>query len=1003
MSSFKKLTNTPSEASFDLGAELAQDKVSINTDAPAYPWRYEPVSFEEFVTSKDHMRFPKLSAKQLEAAWSVLPRDPKKTFDADLKQFLVLCALWGQGSGKDSIAALMACYVSYVLLCLKNPYQFLSGHDVPGEPVDLINVACNFEQASNVFFTKFKSRVQNWSWLRKNFRVRESQTDLDPALDKERAASKKVVVIYPTAVKFPNNIRAFSRHSLVKGAEGYNPIYWCFTGDTKVALLDGRNVPIKDLVDNGMFYVYSFDGKKVVPGLAYAVRKTQRNAAIVRVTLDNGEAIRCTGNHLFMLRDGSYKRADELVSGTSLMPLYRKISKKGCPGYEMMYQPLERKWHYTHREMYKLAKGKLKKGYLIHHKNFNPLDNRPFNLRQMTFKAHADLHKVTEKMKEVRSMQHRKWWADHPEQRLLHSRRHKGKVLSEKTKRLISKANSGRKRSKEVCRHLSDVLKGRVFTAKHRLNLRKAAAIVNADPARRRRISHALRGRVRTVEHCKNLSISKQREIAALTPEQYYKRFATRIGSKPSDVTRKRLSRAVRRRNSSLSAEERREMYGCIPWNKGLTKETDVRLKLLGEKTSHTKQVQFKNHKVVSVTKCGQEDVYDLTVYKYHNFALSSGVFVHNCLDEASDMNFDDADGLYKMLYNTANSRFPGKWIGAVLSVPRHRHDFTVHLYEEAAAGRLPKVFPSKGATWEVNPTKKYEDFKEELENPATRRDALSRLACEPPAQKEAFFEDVEKVKACVNPTRLQIAEFIPTKRKMPTGAEVIGKVLSRYLVPRYSDSIKCVAHVDLGHVNDRLAVAVAHADGPRVIFDLIIHWEADKENKIPIDIDDAAAVLIELKRNFLNLVICSWDQWNSISSQQRLNRANIVTIQKGNTFEDYKLWRQKTYEGNIEYPDYPTLTDPVFGEIVNLQLLNNEKVDHPKGGHNDISEACTGCVSRLFGTKKNVADAQSLEDHYQENEKDAMDSIWASESIGNEATEDPFSEGISGISVKLR
>ena len=39
-----------------------------------------------------------------------------------------------------------------------------------------------------------------------------------------------------------------------------------------------------------------------------------------------------------------------------------------------------------------------------------------------------------------------------------------------------------------------------------------------------------------------------------------------------------------------------------------------------------------KNHKVVSIKKIDtKENVYCLTVNKYHNFALSSGIFVHNC------------------------------------------------------------------------------------------------------------------------------------------------------------------------------------------------------------------------------------------------------------------------------------------------------------------------------------------------------------------------------------
>jgi ribonucleotide reductase alpha subunit len=45
------------------------------------------------------------------------------------------------------------------------------------------------------------------------------------------------------------------------------------------------------------------------------------------------------------------------------------------------------------------------------------------------------------------------------------------------------------------------------------------------------------------------------------------------------------------------------------------------------------------NHKVVSVEYAGREDVYDLSVHKYHNFA-ANGVFVHNCFV------FDIADTL---------------------------------------------------------------------------------------------------------------------------------------------------------------------------------------------------------------------------------------------------------------------------------------------------------------------------------------------------------------------
>lgn len=100
----------------------------------------------------------------------------------------------------------------------------------------------------------------------------------------------------------------------------------CFTGDTKVSLLDGRELSFLELLDeygyDGKFWVYSCtsDGE-VVPGLAHSVHKTKVSTRIAIVKLDNGEEIRCTPDHRFMLRDGSYVEAKDLNSSLSLMSL----------------------------------------------------------------------------------------------------------------------------------------------------------------------------------------------------------------------------------------------------------------------------------------------------------------------------------------------------------------------------------------------------------------------------------------------------------------------------------------------------------------------------------------------------------------------------------------------------------------------------------------------------------------------------------------------------------
>jgi DNA gyrase subunit B len=93
----------------------------------------------------------------------------------------------------------------------------------------------------------------------------------------------------------------------------------CFSGDTLVALADGRHVSFIDLVaeqaegKQNFCYTVRQNGQVGIERIVNA-RMTKRNAGVIRVTLDNGEVITCTPDHQFMLRDGSYKAAGELTS-----------------------------------------------------------------------------------------------------------------------------------------------------------------------------------------------------------------------------------------------------------------------------------------------------------------------------------------------------------------------------------------------------------------------------------------------------------------------------------------------------------------------------------------------------------------------------------------------------------------------------------------------------------------------------------------------------------------
>src|SRR6059036_1521488 len=84
----------------------------------------------------------------------------------------------------------------------------------------------------------------------------------------------------------------------------------CFSGDTLIALADGRSLSFKDLIGEQaegkehFGYTIRRDGKIGLERLIN-VRMTKAQAKVLRITLDNGESIICTPDHRFMLRDGS--------------------------------------------------------------------------------------------------------------------------------------------------------------------------------------------------------------------------------------------------------------------------------------------------------------------------------------------------------------------------------------------------------------------------------------------------------------------------------------------------------------------------------------------------------------------------------------------------------------------------------------------------------------------------------------------------------------------------
>jgi len=184
----------------------------------------------------------------------------------------------------------------------------------------------------------------------------------------------------------------------------------CLAMDTKVSLLDGRELSITEISDElatgKELWTYSCDPLtgKVIPGIVSWAGMTQESASVLKITLDNGEHIICTPDHKFPVYDTEFKRADQLEVGESLVPLYRRKQQiaDNKADYEQYFDNSTKDWVYTHR----MVADELKDTEVMyfkhsistglydvrHHMNFNKFNNSPKNLCWMSYHDHIRYH-----------------------------------------------------------------------------------------------------------------------------------------------------------------------------------------------------------------------------------------------------------------------------------------------------------------------------------------------------------------------------------------------------------------------------------------------------------------------------------------------------------------------------------------------------------------------------------------------------------------------------------
>jgi hypothetical protein len=151
----------------------------------------KPVDAKTFVESPDYLGQPQLSKIQYEIveAMSQIYRkedledlhgsvEGAKYYDKYTKNEIILQL--GKGSGKDFVSTVACAYTVYKLLCLKDPAVYYG--KPAGDAIDIINVAINAQQAKNVFFKGFKSKIERSPWFAGKYNAKADSIDFDKSV-----------------------------------------------------------------------------------------------------------------------------------------------------------------------------------------------------------------------------------------------------------------------------------------------------------------------------------------------------------------------------------------------------------------------------------------------------------------------------------------------------------------------------------------------------------------------------------------------------------------------------------------------------------------------------------------------------------------------------------------------------------------------------------------------------------------------------------------------------
>jgi len=380
---------------------------------------------------------------------------------------------------------------------------------------------------------------------------------------------------------------------------------------------------------------------------------------------------------------------------------------------------------------------------------------------------------------------------------------------------------------------------------------------------------------------------------------------------------------------------------------------------------------------------------------------------IYVVLDEISAFALDSTSGneqaktasaVYDMYRASITSRFPDFGKLVLLSWPRYKNDFIQQRYDKVVKEKetiirkhtfkldpelpdgiegnefeiqweedhiisyeSPKFYALRRPSWDVNPGRNINDYMQDFYD--NMPDSLGRYACMPPEAIDAFFKDRAKIERAFN----------GTNGVDDTGAfklNFLPKPDTRYFV-----------HVDLARKHDHCAVSMAHVEkwesrkigtkltepAPIIKVDAIRWWTPTKENNV-----DFAAVreyIVSLRQRGFNIKLVTFDRWESHDMMEYLNSVGMKSERLSVAKKHYEDMAMVVAEERVSGPETWTTdkkgkrSNLIVNELLQLRIMPNDKVDHPRSGSKDLADATCGAIyNAIAHTPRSVNDSIDIQ-----------------------------------------